>query len=96
MMRKEEGVVWYYRWAGVLTQMEEAVKQGWMVFQKCTCAGCSEPLEALEPNKFEPMMKCPVCHMVTDCRIVGANYLVMMPRVKPLVEFTEEKANASN
>jgi hypothetical protein len=49
-------------------------------FQKFTCSGCGQRLTIDKPNSFHTIGTCDKCSAVTDIRIRGCNYLLVLNR----------------
>jgi hypothetical protein len=47
-------------------------------YQKFTCAGCGQRLTMPDANQFHEKGTCDQCSVITDIRVRGCNYLVVL------------------
>jgi hypothetical protein len=62
----------------VVAKAEQLIAKGHTVYQKFTCAGCGARLTVDQPNTFHPSGRCDRCPYVTNIRIRGCNFMVVM------------------
>lgn len=55
---------------------EEKMNDGWIVYQKFTCAKCGQRLTIGVPNVFYATGTCDKCNHITDIAKDGCNYLL--------------------
>ena len=60
----------------VCQKADAAIKSGWTVHQKFTCAGCGARQTIEKPNVFYTSGECEECQHVTDLREAGCNYMM--------------------
>jgi len=63
--------------AEVREALDERLAEGFMFWQKFTCAGCGQRLTVEQPNTLYATANCDNCDAVTDIAAQGCNYLLL-------------------
>lgn len=72
-----------------VVKANEAIKAGFTIYQKFTCAGCGQRLTIEEPNTFHRAGTCDRCPALTNIERTGCGFLavgIAGPRHNPSTE----------
>jgi hypothetical protein len=60
-----------------IAKANEAIRAGFTVYQKFTCAGCGQRLTIEEPNTFHRAGTCDRCPALTNIERTGCGFLAV-------------------
>ncbi len=72
-----------YPFDDVLAQANEAINNGYVVYQQFKCAGCDNKLTMDVPDTFYTRGTCDKCGFETDIKATGQNFMAVLGELPP-------------